>query len=89
VRRFTFTRSKNLRVQLSAKNGIGYPKKGRPIAIFREAKPRHFLYQLLLPGNQGFAILKKVLDSQGPGEVRRYITSLGKIRAVWSKCPLG
>jgi len=89
VRHFTYTRSKNLRVQLAAKNGTDYPKKGRPIAIIGYVKPRHFVYQLLLPGNKGFAILKGVLDRQASGKVRRHITELGKVRAVWPKCPLG
>ena len=88
VRRFTFTRSKNLRVQLAAKNGTDYPRKGRPIAIFRELNPRHFVYQLLLPGEKGFSKLKQMLSKRESGEVRRHITSISKLLAVWSKCPL-
>ena len=89
VRRFTFTRSKNLRVQLAAKNGIAYPKHGRPIAVFREVKSRHFVYQLLLPGEDGFSILKTLLDKYESGDVRRHITVIGKLRKAWSQCPLG
>lgn len=87
VRRFTFTRSRNLRVQLAAKNGRDYPTRARPITVFHEVKPRHFVYQLLLPGERGFATLKKLLDSRASGGVRRYITTIGVLRKKWLNCP--
>lgn len=88
VRRFTFTRSKNLRVQLAAKNGADYPKKGRPIAVFRDVKSRHFAYQLLLPGERGFVILKEILDKHESGDVRRHVTAIDRLRTLWPECPL-
>ena len=88
VRRFTFTRSKNLRVQLAAKAGAEYPDHGRPIAVFREVKPRHFVYQLLLPGDRGMTSLKDLLRKNVSGEVRRFITSVGVLHAAWPGSPL-
>jgi hypothetical protein len=88
VRRFTFTRSKNLRVQLGAKKGVDYPSTGRPIAVFREVKSRHFIYQLLIPGEKGFAKMKAFLGNAPKGSVRREETSVNGLRAAWPDCPL-
>jgi hypothetical protein len=88
VRRVTFTKSRNLRVQLGARNGEDYPDNGRPIAAFREVKPRHFMYQLLLPGDRGFLGLKRLLDKNQIGDVRRHITTVRKVRSAWPGCPL-
>lgn len=82
VRRFTYTRSKNWRVQLAARNGETYPDRGRPIAAFREVKPRHFVYQLLLPGEQGYKSLKSILDKHEDGEIRRYLTTVKELRSA-------
>lgn len=88
TRRFTFTQSKNLRLQLSAHPGKPYPPRGRPIAIFRRVKPRHFRYQVLLPGHEGFRSATALLTSRPASGIRRMITTMVAVRKVWSNCPL-
>lgn len=88
TRRFTFTQSKNLRVQLGAHPGATYPRFGRPIAVFRRVKPRHFLYRVLLPGDSGFQTLRALLATHSTDDVRRMITTARELRNAWSSCPL-
>jgi hypothetical protein len=88
TRRFTFTQSKNLRLHLGAHRGKAYPTSGRPIAVFRRVKPRHFIYQVLLPGNVGFQALKALLSSQSASGIRRMITTGAALRKAWAACPL-
>lgn len=87
-RRFTFTQSRNLRLQLGAHPGTSYPARGRPIAIFRRVKPRHFRYQVLLPGDPGFQLATSLLTSRPASGIRRMITTVDALRKAWPRCPL-
>ena len=88
TRRFTFTQSRNLRLQLGAHRGQTYPAHGRPIAVFHRVKPRHFTYQVLLPGDAGFRPASAVLSSQSASGIRRVITTVMALRKAWPACPL-
>lgn len=88
TRRFTFTQSKNLRLHLGAHRGKAYPTSRRPIAVFRRVKPRHFVYQVLLPGDPGFRVLRGVLSAHSASGIRRLVTTLAVLRKAWTACPL-
>lgn len=85
VRRFTYTRSHNLRIQLAAKSGFGYPTGGRPIVVVRELKPRHFAYHLLFPNESGYQRCSELLGGGQPGKIRRAVVPLAAFRRKWPK----
>lgn len=82
IRRFTFTRSRNLRLQLAAKSGLPYPTGGRPLLVMRELKPRHYVYHLLFPSDAGYRQCSNLLPQGNPG-VRRAILSLASLLKNW------
>lgn len=87
VRRFTFTQSRNLRLHLGAQRGKAYPRSGRPVAVFRRIKARHFVYQVLLPGDEGYKAMTALLSRQIGGKVRRMLTTAAAVQAAWPACP--
>lgn len=89
IRPCVLTKSRNLRIQLRAHNGEYYPTCGRPIAVFRELKARHFAYLLLVPGDFGYSLVSRLLSVDAPGRIRREHISLDALMTGWKTCPLG
>jgi hypothetical protein len=87
LRRFTFTRSRNLRLQLGARAGLPYPGQARPIAVFRRVTRRHFVYQLLLPGDREFSRIRRQLPRATPSDVRRRLISSSELARWWPQSP--
>lgn len=84
-------KSQNYRIELSAGTGLSYPKQGRPAAVFVRIAPRTFTYQLLLPGDVGYAIVSAFLDAEWDGsanQVRRVETDVASLKQSWSTSPL-
>ncbi|NLS84336.1 MAG: hypothetical protein GXZ14_01800 [Ruminococcaceae bacterium] len=86
--------SQNYRFELDAANGLNYPKGGlRPIAIFFKVSCRDFLYELVMPDNDAYNEVVKLLDSTQVSstkmrrikyncqEVYRHVPSL----AIWTR----
>ena len=85
------SKSQNYRIELSAATGLPYPKRGRPIAVFVRVAPQSFTYQLLLPGEAGYANVSVFLDAKWNGkanEVRRFPTDVATLKQSWPTSPL-
>lgn len=83
--------NKNLKVEIGAAQGLGYPVTGRPIVMFRRLGPREFEYAFVVPGEDGHAQLAQMLesatDSLGRG-LTRVVRQLSDIHAIWPNCPV-
>ena len=83
--------NKNFKIEVSARRDAEYPTgDDKPLIVLRELGVRNFLYMLLLPGEEGYAELQKLLLSQpsiGKG-LHRSIVASADIEAAWPKCPL-
>lgn len=57
--------SQNYRFELDAAAGIDYPKDGkRPLGVFVKVSQRDFLYELVMPGDEGYDSLIVAMDEK-------------------------
>ena len=57
--------SHNYRFELDAATGIDYPEDGkRPIGVFAKVSERDFLYELVMPGDEGYDSLITAMNSR-------------------------
>jgi hypothetical protein len=85
IRPSVAVKSHNYRFELDAAAGLGYPAKGRPIAVFVRVATRTFRYRLLMPGTQGYRQTSDYLrihGSQEANRVRRLLTNVGALRSA-------
>ena len=83
--------SMNYRFELAAATGLAYPTGSPPIGIFVRLETGQFLYQLLLPGSDGYASASTFLDTRWDGpsrEKRRVRTTVADLRVIWNDSPL-
>ena len=81
--------NRNHRIEFSAATGLAYPQEP-PILVLRELQLRVFEYMLIMPGDDGFSELSRLvnqLPSVGRG-VRRAITEVSTLQTAWPSCPL-
>lgn len=63
--------SHNYRFELNAATGINYPEDGkRPIGVFAKVSERDFLYELIMPGDEGYDSLITAINSRQPMTTR-------------------
>lgn len=83
--------SRNYRIELAAAGGA-YPDDGRrPLGVFVRLETGDFRYQVIMPGDAGWAEADAFLTGRwaGPGrELRRVSTTVADLRAVLPASPL-
>lgn len=82
--------NRNLKIEVASHAGEAYPDDGPPIALFQELQVRSFAYMLLMPGEPGYAELKRLtidLPSVGKG-LPRVLTRGDRVGSAWPNCPL-
>lgn len=81
-------KSRNFRFELDAAAGLDYPTNGRPIGVFIHMATRTFFYRLLLPGDDQYDVVRRILDRRsGEGEVRRLRMTVEQLRREWPRAP--
>lgn len=81
-------KSSNFRFELEGARGVPYPVSGRPIGVFIKLASGEFIYQLLLPGNDGYEAIHSLLPESGGRTVRRVRSTMDSIRRAWPDSPL-
>ena len=83
-------KSHNYRFEVGAAQGLDYPAKGHPIAIFEKVTDSTFNYLLLMPGQPEHALLQKYLDDTylQTNSKRRIRITAGDLQKVWPASPL-
>jgi hypothetical protein len=78
-------RSRNYRIEIAACKGHPYPSSGRPILVFIKTAPRVFRYQLVLPDEEGYVPLARMLSrARSPKRsVRRLVVTGADLRQAW------
>lgn len=84
--------SSNYYFELGSVQGEPYPKNGRPVALFRRLPTGEFLYEVLLPGHEGYDKVNLMLKMGAIPErkyaLRRDYFRANDIRMAWPECPL-
>ena len=81
-------RSHNYRFELDAARGLDYPDDGRPIAIFIRIGTRAFNYHLLMPSDQEYPTVQRILnDRDSKSGIRRERMNENELRDLWPTAP--
>ncbi len=87
-RRSVEVKSHNYRFELDAATGLPYPQDGRPIGVFIRIATRTFLYHLLMPSDQEYPNVVRILDeSDDNSSVRRFRMTALQLRQSWPTAP--
>lgn len=82
--------NRNYKIEVGAAKHLDYPDVDRPLLIFRERRLRTYDYMLLMPGEDGYGIVRALserLPSPGGG-LARPVTGLPELAEAWGDCPL-
>jgi hypothetical protein len=82
--------NKNYKIEFDLRDAPDYPDDEPPILVILEIALRRFRFMLLMPGDEGFAEMRKLnasLEPVGRGH-RRVITTLAEVELRWPACPL-
>jgi hypothetical protein len=89
VRKVVFSqRNVNRKIEFRAHHGEAYPATGPPLLVIREIATRVHRYQMLLPGDPGYAeldVLRESRPSIGHGFHRAIVTA-ADVLSAWPEC---